>query len=113
MADSLAPAAPLSEVRFVHDYVQLFFDDECFSIYNAFSVHQNGQSFREGEPGFADALVRLIGERATTAPHGGPLRLVFQGGTELRVLVGLGNEGGPEAFQFSRNGAVLVVEQNA
>jgi hypothetical protein len=112
MADPLAPPAPLSEVRFVHDYVQLVFQDECFSIYNAFSLHQSGRSLREGEPGFADALVGLIGQSATTAPHGGPLRIVFQGGTEIRVLVGLGNEGGPEAFQFSRNGVALIVEQN-
>lgn len=112
MSGPLAPVAPLTEVRFVHDYLQLVFEGECFSIFNRSALKHDGTTLLEGEPGFTDSLISLIGQRATTEPSGLPLSIMFENGDELRVLVGIGNEGGPEAFQFSRDGNLLIVEQN-
>ena len=41
MAPNLKPSEPLSQVVFIHDYLQLVFQDECFNVYNAAEVVWN------------------------------------------------------------------------
>ena len=42
MLDVLLDAEPLSQVVFIHDYIQLVFQDTYFNLYNRVSVHRAG-----------------------------------------------------------------------
>ena len=114
MAPNLLPDEPLTEVIFVHDYVQLGFQGPRFSLYNLTRVSHAGGSAMQGEPEFAGALVQLIGQRVERVTHGtmAALELHFSGGASVQVLCGAQYESGPESFQFSREGQPLVVGQN-
>ena len=48
----------------MHDYVQLYFQDDILTIFNGMTLQQGEARLRTGEPGFCDALVRLIGASA-------------------------------------------------
>lgn len=114
MTPTLSPVEPLSRVVFIHDYLQLAFQDEVLSIYNLASLVLRGSEIRQGSPGFCDELVNLIGQRAMQV---GPsercvLSLSFAGGVGLHVLGGESAVRGPEAFQFAGRDNLLVVEQN-
>jgi hypothetical protein len=107
---ALLPAAELSQIVFVHDYLQMVFDSERFSIYNRAALRVSGQILAQGSPGFADALVRLIGRRALDAQTEPSLVFQFEGGVSLTVeSAGVG----PEAWQYNGNGGEIVVAQNA
>lgn len=110
MSPNILPTAPLSEVAFVHDYFQLVFQDACFSIYNAAELSEHGKVFSQGNPGFCDALVGLIGQSLSSALVKPTLSLTFQGGA---VLVVTSHSSGPEAWQYNSSGNPVVVEQNA
>ena len=112
MRPNLLPTDPLSQVVSIHDYLQLVFQDSCFSIYNAAALCSNGDSLRQDQPGFCDRLVGLIGQSllGVIARDNSPLTLTFQDGTILSVA----SDGpGPEAWQFNSVGNPVVVEQNA
>ena len=113
MPTNFVPVDALSQVVFVHDYIQLVFQDQAFSFYNKISVVNQSDTVRQGAPGFADFLVSLIGTRVKEASALPPsaLELTFQCGAKLRVLRGEPYENGPEAFQFNGPDG-LVVEQN-
>jgi hypothetical protein len=114
MPTDLKPLEALSQVVFVHDYIQLVFQDEVFAIYNIPELVHQGTSVRQGRPGFCDALVGLIGQRvisvSTTEPE--MLLLDFERGARFRLLSGDEGVRGPEAFQFRGLNNLLVVEQN-
>jgi hypothetical protein len=110
MHSNILPAEPLSEVVFIHDYLQLVFQDTCFSIYNAAELRQSSCSLSQGQPGFCDGLVSLIGQPLTTASASPSLSLTFQNGA---VLVVAQSGQGPEAWQYTSLGEPIVVEQNA
>jgi hypothetical protein len=107
----LSPVTPLSQVVFVHDYVQLVFGGERFSIYNEVSVARTARVGRSGESAFADALVSLIGQTAVSVapPSGARLALAFEQGA-LLVVAGGGTSA--EAFSFEGGPGVIVVEGN-
>jgi hypothetical protein len=107
---ALLPAAELTQVVFVHDYLQLVFDGERFSVYNRAALKVSGQILPQGAPGFADALVRLIGRRALDAQTEPSLVLQFEGGVSFAVE---SSGVGPEAWQYDGNGGEIVVAQNA
>ena len=112
MRPNLLPTDPLSQVVFIHDYLQLVFQDSCFSIYNAATLRSNDVSLQQGEAGFCGSLVSLIGQTLLAVVTNGDssLTLSFQSGTALCVATaGLG----PEAWQFNSVGNLIVVEQNA
>jgi hypothetical protein len=110
MRPDIHPIEPLSQVVFIHDYLQLVFQDACFSIYNPAELRQGDSLLSQGEPGFGDVLVSLIGQPLTSASSSPSLSLTFQGGTIL-VIAQFGQ--GPEAWQYSALGEPIVVEQNA
>jgi len=69
MVPNLKPSEPLSQVVFIHDYLQLIFQDEGFNIYNLAEVERHGVKVSQGQPGFCDAVVSLIGQRVVAASH--------------------------------------------
>lgn len=114
MKNNLQPVEPLSQVSFVHDYLQLVFQGEAFTIYNDAELQVEGTSFQTRQPGFCDALVGAIGQRITSASssEGGKLVLVFEGGLRFAVRTDSASVRGPEAWQFSSPGQSPVVRQN-
>ena len=98
---------------FVHDYVQLVFQDEAFSLYNPIVVTTQGAEYEQGGAGFAESLVSLI-DRAVVEVDSSDqyaLSLRFDCGTHVQVLRE-NSAKGPEAFQFNGPNGVIVVEQN-
>jgi hypothetical protein len=114
MTPNLKPAEALSQVVFIHDYIQLVFQDEIFSIYNDAQVIRNRDVFRQGQLGFCDALVSLIGQRiiSFTVTGSSKLSLKFENGADFHVLSSDDAVRGPEAFEFHGTNNLLVVEQN-
>jgi hypothetical protein len=111
--DNPVPEQPLSQVVFIHDYVQLIFQNEGFSIFNRSKLTPTSGVLHYGEREFADALVRLIGHRVVACSMGEGLTLTFEGGEVFSVLADEEDVRGPEAFSYARDGVTLVVEQNA
>lgn len=111
----LLPLEPLSEVAFVHDYLQLAFQGESYSIYNIAKLILNSNEWMQGDAGFCDALVGLLGQRVQEALNSSehPLVLRFESGAQLLVLSGSLGARGPEAFQFVNRENQVIVEQNA
>ncbi|HXV69680.1 MAG TPA: hypothetical protein VD738_12235 [Nitrospira sp.] len=95
--------------------LQLIFEDEAFSIYDVAEVKAEGTSVQQGQRGFCDTVVGLIGQRVTavSASDAYVLRLAFDGGAKFAVLAGEAGARGPKAFEFSGKGQPSVVEQNA
>lgn len=108
----LIPLEPLSQVCFIHDYLQLVFQDDRISIYNRTQIQVGSTRMSQGEAGFCDALVSLIGQRVVSVSRRHVLTLAFAKGVELSVLGGDGNVAGPEAFRFDGPNGVLAAEQN-
>ncbi len=96
----------------MHDDVQLVFQDEGFSIYNRTSIQIGVVQLLQGDPGFCDALVSLIGQRVVSTPKRNVLTLAFENGVELEVRGDDADITGPESFQFNGPNGVIVVEQN-
>lgn len=101
MDSRLVPIEPLSQVVFIHDYFQLVFQDERFTVYNRTAVTDGVQLIRQGSTGFCDKLVGLIGQRviavARTDAH--VLCLRFSDGVTFQVEVDQ-ERMWPEAFDF-------------
>jgi len=111
----LKPTEPLTQVVFVHDYVQLVFDTEILSVYNPMSFRgSQGEGLEQGQIGFADALVGLIGAKASSVntSQAECLALQFENNGRLAVRRGTDEVPGPEAFQFSSVAGHVVVQQN-
>ena len=114
MTPNLKPADPLSQVVFIHDYIQLVFQEESFSLFNAAEILHQGASLRQGQAGFCDALVSLIDQHVTTVSTAPPykLALTFEGGSCLRLLADQEIVCGAEAFEFHGRNNLWVIEQN-
>ena len=108
----LLPKSPLSQVVFVHDYIQLVFDDQCFSIYNPSELRLGSLSFAAGQAGFCDQLVGLINQAPIRVVTNGAtsLSISFEKGAELLVSSEGGN--GPEAWQTKTVTGQIIVAQN-
>lgn len=113
MPPRLLPEFPLSQVVFVHDYIQLVFQEEGFSLYNSVVVRLDDVEYEQGQTGFADALVSFIGKAvvAVGASDECALVLYFECGAQVEVLKIRGATG-PEAFQFNGPHGLTIVEQN-
>jgi len=110
MDHHLIPSSPLTQVVFVHDYIQVVFDDACFSIYNEVELQQPGKCVRIGHPGFCDGLVSLMGQRLNSVSVLPTLAMAFDSGAVLSVS----NIGaGPEAWEYSSSTGEVIVEENA
>ncbi len=114
MTPNLKPSEPLSQVVFIHDYLQLIFQGEGFNIYNLAEVEIHGVRIAQGQPGFCDAVVSLIGQRVTAASHSDKcaLKLSFGEGSQFVVRSDAAAISGPEAFQFTGKNQPPMVEQN-
>lgn len=106
----LQPCMPLSQVVFVHDYLQLIFQERSFTLYNLTTYSLGSGEHRQGHPGFCDALVSLIGQTARAEELGDRLLLHFSGGAVLSVSGAGLDARGPEAWRF---GNLPVVKKNA
>ena len=113
MKPDLQPIDPLSQVVFVHDYLQLVFQDCGFTLYNLATYSHGDVVFRQGQPGFCDALVALIDQTARAEARNDSLLLHFVKGAVVSVPTSGQNVRGPVAWQFNRLGGPIVVEQNA
>src|SRR4051812_22585715 len=98
----LKPVDALSQVIFIHDYIQLVFQFQRFSILNASEIVLEGKVMRSGEPGFCDGLISLMGQRVIAATTAEPfkLSLTFERGAEFHVLSGGDAARSLEAFHF-------------
>ena len=113
MQPDLQPKDTLSQVVFVHDHLQLVFQDCSFTLYNVATYTQGSLTLRQGQAGFCDALVELIDQPARIELRSGKLVLQFLGGASISVPNSGQDVRGPEAWQFGRLGGPQVVEQNA
>ena len=112
---NLRPSAPLSQVMFVHDYLQLIFQDERFNIYNVSEIEHRDVKVAHGEPGFCDVLVSLIGQRVfrVSQSDNHALKLSFEKGAQFVVRSDDDAVRSPEAFEFDGKNQPKVIEQNA
>ncbi len=110
MIPDFLPAEPLSQVVFIHDYIQLVFQEACFTIYNSVELWLGETPVLQGRPGFCDTLVSLIGLSIISVSVRPVLSLTFQSGVTLVVTEACN---GPEAWQYNSPGYPIVVEQNA
>lgn len=114
MNQNIHPREPLSQVIFIHDYLQLVFQDDIFTIYNAAEIQTGEMSIAQGSAGFCDALVALIGQRleSVSTPQTQPLVLQFESGCRFVVPVNGPSGLGPEAWQFGAYHEPVVVQEN-
>jgi hypothetical protein len=114
MLDVLREAEPLSQVVFIHDYIQLVFQEMHWSLYNPVSVHRSGCTLTESDLGFADELRRLIGQRVvkTSAEQGQFASATFEGRTQVSVSLRSEDARGPEAYELGNDNGLHIVEQN-
>ena len=113
MRPDLQPNEPLSQIVFVHDYMQLIFQDCSFTLWNVVSLTGAAGSLRQGAPGFCDAVVGLVGQTAQVVVSDTQLAFHFNAGSTLAVPTSGKDARGPEAWMLRRLGGPTVVEQNA
>ena len=93
----------LSQVWFVHDYVQLqFHDDHTLNVYNPFSVAKEEFSYKQGQLGYADALVNIIGSKIIEVNYQqfSNFSLTFSCGSIFEINLSKGVVNFPEAFEL-------------
>src|SRR6201999_4008006 len=89
----LSPTEPLTQVVFVHDYVQLGFEAEILSVYNPMRFRGvQGEELTQGQIGFADALVGLIVAKASCVDTSQVESLALQFETKGRLAVMRGTD---------------------
>jgi hypothetical protein len=114
MSPAIKPQLPLSQVVFIHDYVQLVFQETRFTLYNEVTVVINEGSAAQGQVGFADALVSLLEQKVEIAGSTAlyALELSFESGAVVRVLRRDLHNPGPEAFMVHTDDGSIEIEMN-
>ena len=109
LSETLKTAEPLNSVVFIHDYVQLTFQELVLSIYGRFSVLGSGdEAVSTGEEGFCDAVVGLIENRVVDVEESAEqLDLLFDSGRRISMM--LADEEGPESFALNQPRGSTVV----
>lgn len=107
------PTEPVTQVVFVHDYFQVVFDDERFNLCGRVEVRKNQQTLAAGQPGFGDALLALLGDRAAavTVDEADELTIQFLSGATLRNRPNPSGCG-PEAWVFFGSNNLTIVGSN-
>ena len=115
LKSALLSAEPLSQVIFVHEYVQLRFQDTCLSLYSLLSVGTGRSVLNRSDHGFCDALVELINQRVASVDYRAEnhLRITFAGGGSVTASLKANDVIGPELFQLDQPGMPTIVEQVA
>lgn len=88
MIEELMDYEPLSQVWFVHDYIQLQFQDRTLTILNEPRLHlPSGEALARCDSGFCDNLVLQIGEsiEGTVLEEQSHFTLQFSSGVALNV----------------------------
>jgi len=102
MIEPLQGCGPLSQVWFVHDYIQLQFQDRTVSIFNTPQLHDpvRGIFSRESE-GFCDLLVAQINQGLSDAilVEDTMFTLVFENQVRLVIPITAEAAHGPEAVE--------------
>ncbi|WP_293394903.1 hypothetical protein [Nevskia sp.] len=102
MIEQLQGYEPLSQVWFVHDYIQLQFQDRTVSIFNTPQIHdpERGILYRDSE-GFCDLLVAQINQRLSDAVlvEETVFTLVFENHVKLVIPITAEAAHGPEAVE--------------
>ena len=117
MLNKLKDCEPLSQVVFIHDYIQLILQDCTINVYNKSEITpKDSPTIKHGDTGYADALEMLINSTITNVQikTGVSFSLLFSNGSEFNILLDPESSQGPEAFMVS--GKPLegdVIEQNA
>jgi hypothetical protein len=106
---------PLSQVVFVHDYVQLVFQDTTLSVYCSMSIASPRDSIGWRGPGWCDALVALIGQSVNSVDYlpRDHLRITFSDASVLRICLLASRATSDELFKIDRLGSATIVEQVA
>ena len=106
----------MSQVVFIHDYIQLIFQDCIINVYNDSEIiPKNKPAIIKGSTGYADSIVQLIDKKITevTYSEGEKLSLLFSNGNRFNILLGSSAAHGPEAFEISGYPIEdTIVEQN-
>ena len=109
LSGALTNAEPVDSVIFIHDYVQITFQEVRLSIYGRFTIFRPGnEAVSTGDQGFCDAVVGLIEDRIVEVEESADrLDLLFQ--SRHRVSVELADPDGPELLSLTRpNGPTVV-----
>jgi hypothetical protein len=113
MLEQLKQWDPLSQVVFIHDYLQLVFQENTLNVYNPYIIEDNnGEKYAQGEVGYADALVRFIGSSIDKVEYKekGYLHLHFSPAGVFIVVLKPGVSHSPEAFAYdSTEGPIVEV----
>jgi hypothetical protein len=99
------PGREMSSAEFVRGYVQLRFDGPCLSAYTMPTIRtESGEAFDASMPGYADALVGLVGKCVEAAIQDeASLQIRFAGGASVTVSLGTSDGRVEEA-------AILVID---
>lgn len=108
----LAKANALSEVRFVHDYVQFIFEPHTLSLYAPLHVLTDGHALARGNVGYYDSICSLIGQNLTDVTRHERKRLEFAFSNGTKVILSLRSEdaAGPEIAELSTPSGEIMVE---
>ena len=108
----LAGANALSEVRFVHDYVQFIFEPHTLSLYAPLRVVAAGRILARGDVGYYDNICSLIGETlaAVTRQEREQLEFAFSNGTKVALSLCSEDAAGPEVAELSTLDGEIMVE---
>ena len=114
MSQNFQTHEPLSQVVFIHDYLQFVFQEDILTIYNRAEVQMGGKTIEQGGTGFCDALVALIGRRivSVSGQAAEPLIVALDNGARFVVRSVAAAARGPEAWQFTSPNRPLLVRQN-
>lgn len=108
--DALLETEPLSQVVFIHDYLQLVFQDWTLTINPIEGVTVGARRVGWGQSGFSDALTALIGRRvADTSVERNSFVIRFDDGTNVEISLDEAYAAGPEIMQLdNRSGSSFV-----
>src|SRR6266700_3814789 len=92
----------LSSVEFVQDYVQLRFDGPRLNVYTPHRITSGESTISWGEPGYCDALCKLIGRivRKAQISEGENLSFSFDGPFVWSMSLRDSDYHGPEALYY-------------
>jgi len=108
----LANTNALSEVRFVHDYVQFIFEPHTLSLYAPLRVLAEGRSLGSTDVGYYDRICSLVGQHLIAVARQENEQLEFAFSNGAKVVLSLRGEDavGPEVAELSTPGREIMVE---
>jgi hypothetical protein len=91
----------LSSVKFIADYVQLWFDGPCLTAYTPLVVTTELEGISLGQSGYRDILCAQIGCRVErTEVNKQHVSIIFESGAVASISLRDDHYRGPEALEF-------------